>query len=208
MELNSCLMWATGLYTPINLQAIFDKEDLKDTGIELDSHITLLYAQGKNIPHESLLSDIKTILGSDWQAFEDRSKELDNSVPVLDLFELSYFENDSDYLILKLKENTDMFKWTSVINKGLRLKYDVKSNFDKFTPHMTLAELKPGTLDKYLSSTTLELVLGDTLVDFEDLMISYGTDNDVEDRKQYFLTQYKNVDRFFRINSLKKETID
>ena len=40
--LNSCLMLAVNLDTPVSLGCIFDEEDLKDTGIELDSHITLL----------------------------------------------------------------------------------------------------------------------------------------------------------------------
>ena len=45
-SMNSCLMLAIGLYTPVELGSIFDSADYKGTGLELDSHITLLYAQG------------------------------------------------------------------------------------------------------------------------------------------------------------------
>lgn len=205
--INSCLMWALGLYTPVDLRYIFDEEDLKDTGVELESHITLLYAAGKRLPRKSMIDDIKTVLGDDFSEFIKYCEEI-RYEKVLSLFELSFFENDSDYLILKLKKDTPMYKWCGLINKALRTKYNVKSDFDEFTPHMTLAELKPGTVSKYLESETLELLLNDTMIDFEDILISYGTANEVQDRKQYYLTQYKNVDRFFRLERLRRETID
>ena len=205
--INSCLMWAVGLYTPVDLRYIFDEEDLKDTGVELDSHITLLYAAGKRLPRKSIMDDIKTILGDDYGEFIKYCEEI-KYLKVLDLFEISSFENDSDYLILKLKNDNPMFKWCSLINKSLRTKYGVKSDYDKYTPHMTLAELKPGTVSKYLESETLDLLLNDTMIDFEDVLISYGSSNEVKDRRQYYLTQYKNVDRYFRLQRLEKEVID
>ena len=42
---SSCLMLAASLNTPVSLGAIFEANDLKDTGIEYDSHITVLYAR-------------------------------------------------------------------------------------------------------------------------------------------------------------------
>ena len=39
-EINSCLMLAMNLSTPVSLGCVFKEEDLKDTGVELDSHIT------------------------------------------------------------------------------------------------------------------------------------------------------------------------
>ena len=48
-------MLACNLLTPISLGSIFLDDDLKDTGIELDSHITILYAQDKIIDKAEIL---------------------------------------------------------------------------------------------------------------------------------------------------------
>ena len=62
-DLNSCLMLAVNLDCPVSLKALFDEADLKDTGVELDSHITLLYAQGRELDRKAFLPDIEGILG-------------------------------------------------------------------------------------------------------------------------------------------------
>ena len=94
-DINSCLMLAMNLSTPVSLGCVFKEEDLKDTGVELDSHITLLYAQGKRIEHVGLLSGIKEILGEeDWRWLEGMIRG-DEFYSVLDLFELGSFENGS-----------------------------------------------------------------------------------------------------------------
>ena len=54
----SCLMLACNLLTPISLGSIFLDDDLQDTGIELDSHITILYAPGKLINKAEILKII------------------------------------------------------------------------------------------------------------------------------------------------------
>lgn len=202
-DTNSCLMLAVNLNTPVDLGCIFDSEDLKDTGIELDSHITLLYAQGKKIEKDNLLDNIKNILGeANYSVLEDFCKK-ENTFDALDIFELDCFENDSDYIILKLKKNFKLFTQLELLNKGLKSMYDVSSEFSQYTPHITLAELEPGKAKKYLESEKLKLVLEDSYVDFEDLLVSYGKSNEV-DREQYFLTQFKCVDRFFRLINLKE----
>lgn len=196
-KVSSCLMLAVGLYTPVDLSCLFEPEDLKDTGVEFDSHITLFYSQGNIIPYENLLSDIKTVLGDDWNSF-NKTMMTTNQRDVIDFFELSSFENDSDYIILKLKKETDLYDRLRTINKGLRSKYNIKSTFNEYIPHITLAELKPGYASKYLNSPNLELVLKDSKVDIEDFMISYN-------EKQRFLTNYKCVDRYFRLQEIKRE---
>ena len=206
--LNSCLMLTANFQAPVSLSAIFDEADLKDTGIELDSHVTLLYAQGKEIPRTNLLSEVKEILGyEDAEAFFTYLSE-QHEEKVLDIFDLEKFENDSDYVVLKMKEDFVLLRYLRLINKGLSAKYGVTSKFDSYTPHVTLAELQPGLAQKYLDSETLKLVLRDSVIDFEDLVISYGTDNEVEDRKLYHLTSYGAVDRYFRLLDLKKEATE
>jgi len=201
--MNSCLMWAMNLDAPVDFGSIFDYDDLKDTGLEFDSHITLLYAQGKELPRKELLGDVKSILGSDFEDFINLCKG-DHECGVFTMFDLGMFENDSDYIVLKLKKDSEIFDMVNIINKGLRIKYGVSSDFSEYNPHITLAELQPGTARKYIDSETLKLVLNDSYISFEDLVLSYGTDNDVEDRKQYYLTSFKSIDRFFRIEELKK----
>lgn len=204
-DINSCLMLAMNLTTPVSLGCVFKEEDLKDTGVELDSHITLLYSQGKKIECEGLLGDIKEILGKeDWDWLEGMIKG-DNFYSVLDLFELGSFENDSDYLILKLRKGTPLFKVLSLINKGLSIKFEVKSEYSSYIPHLSLAELEPGKAKEYLGNEILKEILADSVVGIEDLFISYGTSNEPEDREQRWLTSWKCVDRFFRIINLKKE---
>ena len=203
--LNSCLMLAINLETPVSLGCVFDSEDLKDTGVEVESHITLLYAQGKEIEHKNLLNDIKYILGpEDYKWIEDLIKE-GETYRVFDSFELSMFDGDSDYVILKLKKETALYKVLQLINKSMSIKFGVKSDFLEYVPHLSLAELKPGTASKYLESEMLHNILDDSVYSIEDFLISYGTANEPKDRKQYYLTSFKCIDRFFRIERLEKE---
>ena len=140
-EINSCLMLAMNLSTPVSLGCVFKEEDLKDTGVELDSHITLLYAQGKRIEYKGLLDSIRELIGEeDWNWLMGMIRG-DEFYSVLDLFELGLFENDSDYVILKLRKGTPLFRVLSLINKGLSIKEGVKSEFSSYIPHLSLAEL-------------------------------------------------------------------
>ena len=205
---NSCLMLACALYTPINLSSIFDSEDLKDTGIELESHITLLYAQGITVPKDNLMEDIEIALGDDFDSFMNLLKNGDIiGENVLETFDLGLFENDSDYVVLKLKQDTELYTNLKLINKGLRSKYGVQSEYT-YTPHMTLAEINQGTAKKYTESKKLKAVLENSKFAVEDLVISYGPSNVVEDREKYNLTKFHAVDRFFREENLKREKMD
>ena len=203
-ELNSCLMLAVNLDCPISLKVMFDEPDLKDTGVELDSHITLLYAQGKEIDRSRLVYDMKEILGDEYWDIVEKIQN-PKEIPVLDVFELGSFENDSDYVVLKLKPESVIYEPLQKINRGLRQRYDVSLDFDSCTPHVSLAELQPGCAAKYLESEELKRFLQDTVVSLEDFMISYGLSNEPEDRKQYFLTGFHSVDRYFRLIHLKSE---
>ena len=192
------------LYLPVSLSAIFSREDLKDTGIENESHITLLYAQGKEIPRMNILGDVETILGS--KEFDDLIEYIksENTDRILDSFEVGSFENDSDYIVLKMKQSSKFYKTLGLINKGLRMKYEVSSEYS-YTPHISLAELKPGTAKKYLEDPRINLILKDSFVSFEDLVISYGPSNTSVDRLRYNLTTFNAVDYFFHTENMRKE---
>lgn len=206
---NSCLMLACALYTPIMLSSVFDEEDLKDNGIEIESHITLLYSQGKIINKDNIIDDIRVILGEDsYNEFMNFLKNGDSlEKNIFSMFELGKFENDSDFIVLKLKRDHYLFKILNLINTGLRNKYEVKSDFNSYTPHITLAKLNSGMADKYLSSKKLKLILNESKISFEDLIISYGPSNVIEDKEKYNLTTFHAIDRYFRENELKKEIL-
>lgn len=205
---NSCLMMNCSLYLPVSLSSIFDKGDLKDTGIENEPHITLLYAQGKEIPRMEILADIETILGDEaWDRFIKFIKD-ENTEKVSKYFELGSFENDSDYIVLKLNAGAEeIYETLGLINKGLSVKYDVKSSFSTYTPHITLAELQPGTAKKYMGNKTLETVLKDSYVSFEDLVLSIGPSNTPVDRLRYNLTTFNAVDYYFYVENNRKENL-
>ncbi len=207
----SCLMLAANLETPVSLTAVFDSEDLKDTGIEFDSHITILYARDKFLEKMELLDNIMDV-GSkatrdDILTYISKQRDFaEYAVPVLDLFELGNFENDSGYVVLKLKKDNEWFPILSTLNKGLMEKYGITSDFPNYTPHLTLAELEPGTTEKYINSETLKLILRGSLVHFEDFIVSYDTGDKVY--KVHNLTTNHAVDRFFRIRELRNEAME
>ena len=206
---SSCLMLAASLNTPVSLGAIFEANDLKDTGIEYDSHITVLYAR-KDLSRQALLSDIDFLAVNDkGQSISDilkiEKKEEDFAIPVFEIFELGKFENDSDYVILKLKNTNQWYSILDKLNKYLGKKYEITSDYSTYTPHLSLAELYPGTADKYLGDERLKMILGNSLVHFEDLVISYDIGED--EYKKYNLTSFCAVDRFFRERELRNEGI-
>ena len=186
----SCLMLACNLLTPISLGSIFLDDDLQDTGIELDSHITILYAPGKLINKAEILRKI----GSRNISYIQELIREDYYPAVFDLFELSSFSNESDYVVLRLKDTTELYQKLKWLNSELSKEYQVKSEFGTYKPHLTLAELKPGKAKKYLESDLLNRVLRDSAIQPEDYVISYSF-RDSKDFIQHDLTQNKTVDR-------------
>lgn len=199
----SCLMLACNLITPISLGSIFLDDDLQDTGIELDSHITILYAPGKLINKAEILRKI----GSRNISYIQELVKEDYYPAVFDLFELSSFSNESDYVVLRLKDTTELYQKLKWLNSELSKEYQVKSEFGTYKPHLTLAELKPGKAAKYLESDLLKRVLRDSAIQPEDYVISYSF-RDSKNFIQHDLTQNKTVDRIFRIRDLQSDLDD
>jgi hypothetical protein len=118
-------MLACNLLTPISLGSIFLDDDLKDTGIEVDSHITILYAQGKLIDRAEIIKQI----GPRYISYVQGLVKKDYYPAVFDLFELSSFSNESDYVILRLKDFTELYQKLKWLNSELSKNYNVKSEF-------------------------------------------------------------------------------
>lgn len=211
-SITSCLMLAANLETPVSLKVIFDEIDLKDTGIEFDSHITVLYAADKFLEKGDILDTIDKcwwkssppVKESIFDYLERQKSFEENAVPVLDLFELGNFENDSGYVVLKLKHDNFWYTSMSKLNKSLSEYYKIKSKFPTYTPHLTLAEVEPGTSSKYVENETLKKVLRDSYVHFEDFIISYDRDNSKE-YDVHDITHNHSVDRYFRLRDLRNE---
>ena len=199
----SCLMLACNLLTPISLGSIFLDDDLKDTGIELDSHITILYAQDKIIDKTEILQKI----GSRYISYIQGLVRDDYYPAVFDLFELSSFSNESDYVVLRLKDTTELYQKLKWLNSELSKIYQVKSEFGTYKPHLTLAELKPGKAAGYLKSDLLQRVLKDSAFQPEDFIISYSH-GDSKDFIQHDLTHNRSVDRIFRIRDKQSDLDD
>lgn len=198
-------MLANALYAPVSLGCVFDEADLTGLGIEIDSHITVLYAAGKTIEKKTVLSDIEAVLGpEEFNTFMELLEDTNNMDSVLDHFKLDIFENDSDFIILKLLESSPIYESLVLINKAFRAKYGVSAEFT-YTPHMTLAVLKSGMGKKYLESEKLESVLRSSKVIYEDLIISYGTSSELTDREKHGITTFHAVTRYFREEDLRKE---
>ncbi len=84
----------------------------------------------------NILGDIETILGeSEFDDFIEYIKS-ENTERILDNFEIGSFENDSDYIVLKMKQTSELYKTLGLINKGLRTKYEVVSEYS-YTPHIS-----------------------------------------------------------------------
>ena len=190
MEFNSsCVMLMTSLWTGIDFYAVFDEEDLKDTGIEYDSHITALYSGDLVISKDEALENM----------FKENEK-----LKVSDHFEISKFENDSDYLIFKVREDSDIYRLMSLMNKGLSRAYGINSEFT-YTPHMTIAELEVGKASKYVFSPLLSKIYENAVFSLDDLVISYGQKDKPGEYKQYNLTSFNAVTRYFRQKELERD---
>ena len=102
--MNSCIMLGLTFWTGIDLSAVFKDEDLVANGIERDPHITVLYAEGKELPRTDLSGVMKTILGnSDWEKLLSEFKKQE-PLKVIDHFSLGMFEGDGqDFLVLRLQ---------------------------------------------------------------------------------------------------------
>lgn len=212
-KINSCIMLAANLETPVSLSSIFDSGDLSGDGVIYDTHVTLLFAPDQEIYKTDILPQVDKAIQDNipgYSSFNDVVQEhcsTETTIPVYDLFDLGNFENDdSGYVVLKMKKSLDNI-WPKVcteINKGLSKEYSVRSSFGSYTPHLTIAEVKPGKSSKYLGLESLKLILRDSIIQFEDIIVSYST-NEPGKYDKYNVTNYYAVPRYFRERDLERE---
>ena len=183
---DSCLMLMANLETPLSIASILEEGDVKE--IIYDSNVTIFYANDPVIDRKDLVYNLPN------DKLRIQKDEEENLIPVLDLFELGSFENDdSDFLVLKMKTGSEWYDMVTSLNSKLVKIYGIKESFETYNPHVTLAELIKGTAKKYLDSTVLRKVISNSMIHFEDFALN-----------QYNLTNFCGVDRFFRIRERKE----
>ena len=203
--MKSKLIWKIGLYTPISLTCSIKDEDRMGSQ-NFDPSILILDAGEKVLPRVTLLSDIKLILGTqDYETFNNLCKRENDEKHVLDFFDLGVINNgvDSESIVLKLKTDNLIYDSVNLIRKGIGVKFKINTRSENYTPYISLVEVSKGSSPKYVNNGSLLAILRDSKFDLEDLALAITDIDNVE--KDYYLTQYKAVDRYFRIQNDEKD---
>lgn len=203
VNIGSDFKWMIGLHTPVDLGCSFRGEDLVNSGINFDTNISIINADNAILSRKTLLDDLGEILGNeDFENLIKLCSAEDNEKPVFDLFELNSVDGlYSDFVVLRLREDSDLYNKIKVIYKSLCIKYKIAP--DKFFPKITLAEVRKGRANKYIFSGNLRLILNDSAVDPEDLALTVC--NRDEKERTFYLTHFKNIDRYFRLRHLEED---
>jgi hypothetical protein len=203
--MKSKLIWKIGLYTPISLTCSIKDEDRMGSQ-NFDPSILILDAGEKVLPRVTLLNDIKLILGTqDYETFNNLCKRENDEKHVLDFFDLGVINNgvDSETIVLKLKTDNLIYDSVNLIRKGIGVKFNINTRSENYTPYISLVEISKGSSPKYVNNGSLLAILKDSKFDLEDLALAITDIDNVE--KDYYLTQYKAVDRYFRIQNDEKD---
>lgn len=189
------IMVAVNLETPVSLGSVITTGE-----ITYDSHITLLTAKGMSIKREEV--PVKKT----WLEILKRDEEYE-PLPVLEYFDLEIFPGkDSDWLVLKLKEDTPLHTELGRINSFLKTSLNVKEEYPVYQPHVSLAKLPKKHEPLEDLRETLDLVLKASTVTLEDLIISECDMEDYKDFKKQNITSFNGVERFFRERDLIRES--
>lgn len=115
----------------INSDDVYNSSD-PAYGIENSPHITLLYGLHSNVSKE----DVENILS------KFKGKDINISINGI-----GKFDGDDKFSVVKLNVDSPILH---EINKELK-KLPHTSDYPDYKPHMTIAYVRPGSADKYLS---------------------------------------------------------
>ena len=189
------IMVAVDLETPVSLGSVIHTGE-----ITYDSHITLLAAKGRSILREEVP------LKKEWLEILKRNEDYE-PLPVEDYFDLTIFPGqDNDWLVLKLKEETQLHKVLTRINNDLREALNVEEEFSTYNPHISLAKLSKDHESIDEIKERLDPVLKTSTVTLEDYILSECDMEDYKDFRKQNITPFNGVDRFFRERDLIRES--
>jgi 2'-5' RNA ligase len=111
-----------------NLLSQINKEDLADGGLETEPHVTILYGLHHSKVNLDLLKSFKNVFP-------------------IEITKLSLFENE-DQDVLKFEVDNPLP--LKVLYSSLKFLLPNTQTYDEYSPHCTVAYLKPGRGKKYL----------------------------------------------------------
>lgn len=189
------IMVAVDLETPVSLGSVIHTGE-----ITYDSHITLLAAKERSILREEVL------LKKEWLEILKRNEDYEPLL-VEDYFDLTIFPGqDNDWLVLKLKEETQLHKVLTRINNDFRESLNVEEEFQTYNPHISLAKLSKDHESIDEIKERLDPVLKTSTIALEDYILSECDMEDYKDFKKQNITPFNGVERFFRERDLMRES--
>lgn len=193
-EDNKCILLAASLHTVVDVDCVMDEDDNPE--LIKDPHITIIYDKQSKIEKDEVLNDIHEALGdTEYNVFMTYLKD-SYKFRVSSLFYLDVFSNDEhDFLVLRLKSDNELHGKLSIIYRYIMEKYGLVSDYDTYNPHVTLAKMKRGSAEKYISNRTLNRILNDSRVGFEDIVYSIDRGDKYE---KWNVTSFHALERFFR----------
>lgn len=118
------------------ITSIIDKDDIYDPepryGVETDPHVTILYGLHPEVTPQDVENVINKFRGKDLS---------------ININGIGKFDGDDKFNVVKLNVDSPILH---DMNSELS-KLPHTSDFPDYNPHMTMAYVKPGKADKYLS---------------------------------------------------------
>lgn len=125
------------LQKKIKKEELYIDEDNDDYGLEKESHVTLVPCLDNDVDLDKLKTYLKDI------------SEYDIVITNISKFECDNFD------VLKCAVKSENLKKT---NKEIKKDFKTHSEYDKYEPHLTIAYMKHGMADKYLTNNLPKLV--------------------------------------------------
>lgn len=193
-ENNKCILLAASLHTVVDVDCVVSEDENPE--LIKDPHITLIYDNQSIIDKDNIMNDIKEALGEiEYDVFMTYLKD-SYKFKIPSLFYLDVFSNEEhDFLVMRLKTDNELYEKLNIIYRYIMEKYGLRSEFDSYKPHVTLLKMDLGCGEKYVTNRTLNRILNDSRIGFEDIVYSVDEGDKYE---KWNVTSFHALERFFR----------